>query len=169
MVMPFGLSGAPGTFQRLMEAVLQGLQYEICLVYLDDVVVFSRTLDEHLTRLRAVFDRFRDANLKMKPKKCNFLKQNVVVLGHVSDQGLATDPSKTEVVDNWPVPKCTTEIRQFLGMASYYRRFIKNFAQIAAPLKKLLQNETKQFCWTSDHDHAFKTLKLHRVTAPILA
>lgn len=132
LVMPFGLTGPPSTFQRLMTAVLSGLQYEVCLVYLDDVVIFSQTFDEHIERPRKVFQRFREANLKIRPSKCHFLKKSVTLLGHVvSDKGVATDPAKISAVKEWATPKCVNEVQEFLGLATYYRRFVKGFAEIA--------------------------------------
>ena len=131
-VMPFGLCNAQGTFQRLMDT---GLQWTNCLVYLDDVIILGRTFDEHLTNLKAVFDRFREAGLKLKPSKCALCQLEVEFLGHiVSAEGVATDPAKTEKVASWPVPKSRCEVQQFLGLANYYRRFVHNFAEIAKPL-----------------------------------
>ena len=168
-VMPFGLSGAPGTFQRLMEAVLAGLQWEICLAYLDDVIVFSKTFQGHLENLRLVFDRMREAGLKMKPKKCKFCLREVACLGHiVSDQGVKTDPAKVADVREWPTPRNQEDVRKFMGLASYYRRFIKNFAQIAAPLNNLLQKQVP-FMWKASQENAFKELKQRLTTAPVLA
>lgn len=121
-VMPFGLCNAPGTFQRLMEFVLASLQ---CLVYLDDVIVDGRDFEEHLERLREVFHRFRQAGLKLKPSKCFLLRPRVPYLGHViSAEGASTDPAKIKAVQQWPVPLKVTDVRSFLGLASYYWRII---------------------------------------------
>ena len=110
-VMPFGLCNAPGTFQRLMEFVLAGLQWQTCLVYLDDVIVYGRDFDEHLERLKQVFERFRQAGLKLKPSKCFLLRPSVPYLGHViSAQGVNTDPDKIEAVRQWPVPSKVTDV-----------------------------------------------------------
>ena len=141
-VMPFGLCNAPGTFQRLMEFVLAGLQWQTCLVYLDDVIVYSRDFDEHLKRLREVFEGLRQASLKLKPSKCFLLQPRVPYLGHViSAEGVKTDPEKVKAVQQWPVPSKVTDVRSFLGSASYYQRFIKNFEEIAAPLHPLTARE----------------------------
>ena len=168
-VMPFGLCNAPSTFQRLMELVLAGLRWEICLAYLDDVVVFGRSFEEHLQRLRLVLQRLREANLKLNPKKCQFFRQSASFLGHViSGDGVSTDPEKIQSVTAWPVPINTAELRSFLGLASYYRRFVRAFSVIAAPLYRLLEKEST-FRWTETCDEAFTTLKQKLVTAPVLA
>ena len=126
--MPFGLCNAPATFQRLMERCMGELNLDQCLIYLDDVIIFSTTFEEHLQRLEAVFTRLQDHNLKLKAKKCDFLKSEVTYLGHVvSEEGIKTDPEKTEAIKNWPVPKFVKDVRSFLGFAGYYRRFIKGF------------------------------------------
>ena len=124
-VMPFGLCNAPGTFQRLMEFVLAGFQWQTCLVYLDDVTVYGQDFDEHLKRLREVFQRLSKAGLRLKPSKCFLLRPRVPYLGHViSAEGVSTDPEKVKAVQQWPVPLKVTDVRSFLGLASYYRRFI---------------------------------------------
>ena len=139
-VMPFGLCNAPATFQRLMDSVLAGLQWSSCLVYLDDIIVMGKTFEDHLRNLAEVFDRLRSANLKLKPTKCAFACKEVAFLGHiVSDQGVATNPALTEKVSNWPEPQSVREVQQFLGLASYYRRFVQDFAQIAKPLHRLTE------------------------------
>ena len=169
-VMPFGLCNAPGTFQRLMEFVLAGLQWQTCLVYLDDVIVYGRDFDEHLERLREVFERLRQAGLKLKPSKCFLLRPKVPYLGHViSAEGVSTDPEKIEAVKCWPVPSRVTDVRSFLGLASYYRRFIQNFAEIAAPLHRLTAKTAEKFKWTPECDSAFRMLKEKLVSAPVLA
>ena len=116
---------APATFQRLMDLVLAGLLWQTCLVYLDDVIVLGRSFDDHLKNLQAVFDCLRQAHLKLQPPKCSFAQKTVVHLGHVvSSQGISTDPSKTEKVAAWPTPTNKVQVQQFLGLASYYRRFV---------------------------------------------
>ena len=164
-VMPFGLCNAPATFQRLMDLVLAGLQWSHCLVYLDDVIILGTSFEEHLANLQLVFDRLQQAGLKLKPKKCNVLKHRVQYLGHiVSDKGVQADPSKIEKVASWPIPVSTKEVQQFLGLAGYYRRFIKDCAKIARPLHKL----TEQFKWTNDCLASFDMLKQKLTTAPVL-
>ena len=125
-VMPFGLCNAPATFERLMERILTGLHWEILLVYLDNVIIYGKTFDEELQRLQTVFQRLRESKLKLKPKKCHLFQKKVAYLGHVvSAEGVATDPEKIEAVKCWPVPGNQTGVRSFLGLASYYRRFIE--------------------------------------------
>ena len=115
-VMPMGLKNAPSTFQRLMDLVLSGLLYEACLVYLDDIIIFSRTLPEHLQRVEMVLERLSSAGLKLKPSKCQFLQVKAGFLGHVvSADGIATDPEKTEAISQWPTPRNVHEIRMFFG------------------------------------------------------
>ena len=168
-VMPFGLCNAPATFQRLMDMVLLGLQWTSCLVYLDDVIILGKNFHDHLGNLQQVFERFRQAGLKMKPGKCKIFQKKVPFLGHiVSESGIATDPMKTEQVANWPVPTTRRQVQQFLGLANYYRRFIQGFAQIAKPLHRLTEKNTP-FKWTSECQDAFETLRCKLVTAPVLS
>ncbi|XP_067667689.1 uncharacterized protein [Haliotis asinina] len=168
-VMPFGLCNAPSTFSRLMEQVLKGLHWEMLLVYLDDVIVFGKDFKQVLSRLRTVFDRFREAGLKLKPSKCHFFKRQVSYLGHtVSAEGVSTDPQKVDSVRDWPIPKNVSEVRSFLGLASYYRRFIKDFANIARPLHSLTEKNSN-FMWNTVCDEAFILLKEELISAPILA
>lgn len=138
LVLPFGLTGAPSTYQRLMECVLRNLTYKICLIYLDDILVYSRTFKDHLCHLRQVFDRLRHANLKLKPSKCKFACPQVKYLGHVvSPEGIAPDDDKISAVRDFPRPHNVKTVRSFLGLANYYRRFIKDFAKIASPFKSV--------------------------------
>ena len=130
-VLPFGLTNAPSSFERLMEKVLVGLQFDICLIYLDDIVK-SDEFDSHITHLRSIFERIRKANLKLSPKKCVLFQQKVQFLGHIiTKDGISTDPKKVEAVQNWPIPRTIKEVRSFLGLCSYYRKFIKSFATVA--------------------------------------
>mgnify|MGYP003389980841 FL=1 len=166
--MPFGLCNAGATFQRLMDVVLNGISLQGCLAYLDDVVVFSRTLDEHLEKLRQVFERLQIAGLKLKPSKCCVLQREVAFLGHVmTEEGITTDPEKIKAVVEWPVPTCVREVRAFVGLASYYRRFVRGFAEVAAPLHELTKKNAK-FCWEEKHQAAFEILKQKLVQAPVL-
>lgn len=147
-VMPFELSNSPATFERLMEIVLCGLQWEKCLVYLDDVIVFGKTFQETLTNLRSVFERFKKAKLKLKPKKYILFKDEVSFLGHVfSANGIQCDPQEIAEIKEQPVPENISDVRSFLGLASYYLKFIYNFSQIAYPLTRLTQKNI-HFEWT---------------------
>ena len=147
---------------------MAGLNYEIYLLYLDDVIVFSRDLETHLDRLNMVLDRLRHANLKLKPSKCCLLQRKVEFLGYkVSSGGIETDPKKVEAVLNWPTTSKLKEVRGFLGLCSYYRRFVENFSEIAEPLHAL-QKKSVPFIWSEDCQMAFETLKRKLTETPIL-
>jgi len=172
LVMPFGLKNAPAVFQRLMQRVLHGLNPEdgkqFIAVYLDDILVFSETLQDHLAHLRSVIDRLKSANLKLKPAKCMFVRKEVEYLGHViTAEGLKPNPRITEAVRSFPVPESVQGVRRFLGMASYYRRFIPRFAKIARPLHHLTAKDVP-FQWSPECETAFATLKEKLVTPPVL-
>jgi hypothetical protein len=167
--MPFGLCNAPSTFERLMEQVLAGLQWQICLIYLDDVIIFSKSCEEHLARLDEILGKLGDAGLKLKPKKCHFFCKEVLYLGHkVSREGIATDPDKVRAVQEWGTPTNLTDVRSFLGLCSYYRRFIPRFSTIAKPLTRLTEKD-QGFNWGQDQEDAWTILKQKLLTAPILA
>ena len=137
-VSPFGHCNAPATFERLMDLVLSGLNYEVLLVYLDDIIVFLSDLEEHLKRLEMLFQRLAVAGLKLKPSKCHLLQKKVLFLGHrVNGDGISTDGDKISQVDTWPVPQNLKDVRSFLGLCSYYRKYVKNFARVAEPLHAL--------------------------------
>jgi len=167
-VMPFGLTCAPSVFQRLMDLVLCGLTYETCLVYLDDIIVFSRDFDTHLTRLREIFTRLRTANLKVHIKKCSIFQQRLNFLGHVlTETGIEVQPEKVEAVENWPTPCNLPELRSFVGLCSYYRKFIAGFADLAAPLHALTRKNAR-FQWNSEQEEASNQLKERLTSAPVL-
>ena len=171
-VMPFGLTNAPAVFQRLMQTVLMGLNpvegKQFVSVYIDDVLVFSQSLDEHLEHLRLVIQKIQDAGLKLKPAKCQFVREEVEYLGHVlTPSGLKTNSKLVESVVNYPRPQNSKEVKQFLGLSSYYRRFIRKFAAIAQPLTALTRNGVV-FEWTEDCQAAFDSLKQSLTTAPVL-
>ena len=115
--MPFGLCNAPATFERLMESVLSGLQWQICLIYLDDIIVAGKTFEDMVNNLSLIFDRFISAGLKLKARKCTLFAKEVSFLGfHISEEGLKTDPNKTRCIEVWPVPVDVREVRSFLGL-----------------------------------------------------
>ena len=168
-VMPFGLTNAPATFERLMEMVLNGMQWEQLQVYLDDVIIFGRTYLIAMLNLIQVFMRFRKAGLKMKVKKCLLFQRQVSFLGHiVGRDGVRCDPAKLEAVADWPHPTNVTEVKSFLGFATYYRRFIAHFSTVASPLTNLTRKDV-EFEWTSACERAFRRLKSSLLSAPILA
>ena len=167
-VLPFGLTSAPATFERLMEKVLKGLQWQTLLLYLDDVIVFSKDFESHLERLAEVCQRFRSAQLKLRPEKCQLFQREVHYLGHVvSQHGVATDPAKIAAVRDWKTPRCTQEVKSFLGFVGYYRRFCPDFATIARPLN-ILSSKEVQFQWGAEEETAFQRLKTLLIEAPVL-
>lgn len=181
--MPFGLQNAPSTFQRLMTCCFGDLNFTQLLIYLDDLIIFSKTFDEHLERLQGVFDRLREHGLKLKPSKCQLVRKEVQYLGHlVSAEGIRTDPDKISKVRDWARPTHRKEVLQFLGFAGYYRRFVKSYAMLAAPLYRLTSGDPRKkkrggktapapdvaFMWTSECEEAFQSLKLQLTTTPIL-
>ena len=168
-VMSFGLCNAPATFQRLMDRVLSNLNWKSCLVYLDDILVIGKTVEETMSRLEQVLGRLRDAGLKLKPSKCSLFQKELVYLGHViSGQGIQTDKDKIAAIVSWPPPKNLKELRSFLGLAKYYSQFVEKFADLAAPLYDLTK-KTAKYKWSSDCQTAFDALKESLTTTPILA
>lgn len=158
LVMPFGLCNAPATYQRIMNVLLAGLNGLSCLVYLDDIIVYSKDFPSHIKDLKGVLDRLVQAEILLKPSKCRFGVEQVEYLGHiVSSRGIAPDPKKVAKLKEFPKPECVNDLRAFLGFAGYYRRFIRHFAMIAEPLFLLLKHDEK-FCWGPAQDQAFKTL-----------
>ena len=151
-----------------METVLQGLQWKSCLVYLDDVVIFGRSEDELIARMDEVFIRLGRAGLKLKPRKCKFFARETEYLGHVvSEARVAVSPDKITAITEWPVPTNVTEVRSFLGTASYYRRFVQDFVTVAAPLHSLTDHGAK---WSREaqYQEAFERLKQALATTPVL-
>uniref|UniRef100_A0A669C557 Gypsy retrotransposon integrase-like protein 1 n=1 Tax=Oreochromis niloticus TaxID=8128 RepID=A0A669C557_ORENI len=168
-VMPFGLCNAPATFERLMERVLADIPRDRCVVYLDDLLVHATDFEKALANLTAVFHAIRQAGLRLHPKKCHLFRKETTFLGHVvSGAGVSTDPAKVAAVKDWPIPGNTAELRSFLGLASYYRRFVKDFATIASPLHQLTQ-KGREFHWSEDCAVAFDRLRSALVEAPVLA
>lgn len=166
--MPFGLCNAPAVWQRLMDKVI-GVDLEpYAFVYLDDVIVISSSFEQHMEILETIFTRLIEAGLTVNVEKCNFCKPELRYLGYVIDKkGLRVDPEKVSAILNIPVPTCVKDVRSFIGMASWYRRFVPHFSSIIAPLCNLLKKSNK-WNWTSDCDQSFQTIKEYLVTAPIL-
>jgi hypothetical protein len=167
LVMPFGLSNAPSTFQALMNFVLQPFLRKCVLVFFDDILIYSASWTAHLQNLRAVLAVLREHKLHLKKSKCAFATPSVQYLGHViSASGVAMDEAKVEAVKSWPQPRSARGLRGFLGLAGYYRRFIQDFGTIAAPLTQLLRKDA--FCWSDEASAAFTVLKTALSTAPVL-
>lgn len=179
--MPFGLCNAPSTFQRLMERMFGAQHCQSLLLYLDDIIVFSSSVDEQVDRLELVLSRLQQEGLKAKLEKCCFFRKEVQYLGHrISQEGVSTDPNKIAAVANWPPPTNVSELRSFLGFASYYRRFVNGFSKLAAPLHRLVADlaGTKsrrgrgtllQEAWSEQCENSFQDLKARLVGSPTLA
>ena len=167
--MPFGLSNATATFQRVMELALSGLQWTSCLIYLDDVIVFSSSFEQHVARLRSVLSRIRDARLKLKPGKCSFFKEEVAFLGFIlSKEGVLPNPDNVAKVQNWPRPTNVKQVRGFIGLANFYRRHIRDFSSIARPMIDLTK-KGKSFEWSDACEQSFVQLKEALVGPEVMA
>ena len=174
--MPFGLTNAPATFQRLMENCLGDLHLRSCIIYLDDIIIYSKTPEEHVHRLEQVFEKLAAAGLKLKPSKCEFFKTEINYLGHVvSQEGIRTDDKKIEAIKNWPRPITNTDVRSFLGFTNYYRRFIHKYSQIAKPLNSLImgdsskhKNKKTKVEWNQACEESFERLKEICSQTPVL-
>lgn len=168
LVMPFGLTDAPATFQGLMNAVFKEYLRKFVLIFFDDILVYSFSMEDHLAHLQLMFQKMRDHSLFAKESKCDFDVAKIKYLGHyIEAGGVSTDPNKIKAVAEWPVPTNLKQLRGFLGLASYYRRFVKNFGTIARPLTALTKKET--FMWSSEALDAFMELKEALCKALVLA
>lgn len=166
--MPFGLKNAPATFQRLMDQVLCGLQGTELFVYIDDIVVYASSLHEHDIKIQKLMDHLRNAKLLLQPDKCEFLRHEVTYLGHIiGSEGVRPNPEKTAAVKNFPIPRTAKNVKQFLGLAGYYRRFIPNFSGLTKPLTNLLKKNVP-FVWKTEQQEAFEHLKTLLCEQPIL-
>ncbi len=167
-VMPFGLKNAPATFQRLMEIVLRELLGCICFVYIDDIIIYSPTMEQHLTDIQVILEKLQSAGLTLNLKKCKLCLREISFLGHVvNSQGVTADPSKVEAIHTYPIPENLKEVQRFLGLAGWYHRFVPNFSQIAEPLNAL-KKKNKSFQWTPQCQQAFDHLKACLSSPPIL-
>jgi hypothetical protein len=168
-VMAFGLTGAPGTFQLAMNSTLAlGLRCFV-VVFFDDILVYSRTFEDHLQHLALVFAWLKADQWKIKLSKCTFAQRSISYLGHiVSEAGVAIDPEKVCAISTWPVPTNVKALRGFLGLAGYYWKFVRHFGIVVHPLNDLLRKDTL-FVWTTTHDAAFRALKDALSSAPVLA
>ena len=167
--MPFGLQGAPATFQRMMDSLLRGLEGHTA-AYLDDIVIHSPTWDEHLQHIQNVFQHLREAGLTVKPKKCQFRMSNCTYLGHIVGNGqVKPELSKVEALHTFKKPQTKKQVRAFLGLAGYYRKFVPHFATVAAPLTDLTRrNCPTRVVWTPECQRSFDTLKESLCTSLIL-
>ena len=167
VVMAFGLTNAPATFQRNMDKLFRGLN-KFCLVYLDDIIIFSPSVADHFENIQAVFDRLKGGGYHAKLKKCEFFLSEIQFLGHVaSEKGIAADPEKIKIVQELAVPQTVKAIREFLGLTGFYRRFVEEYSKLAKPLHDLVHKDTP-FVWTEECEISFRTLKDKLITSPIL-
>ena len=163
------------TFQWMMETCLGDLHLNWCLIYLDDIIVFAKTQQEAIIRLGTMFQKLREARVKLQPSKCELFKTSLLYLGHiVSEDSIRTGPKKVEAVHHWPVPVTMTDVRSFLGLINYYRRFLEGYAKIARPLNNLISRENADkkkalVVWTPKCQEAFEQLKKLCTEAPVLA
>lgn len=168
--MPFGLKNAPSTFQRVVDNVLREYLYKFCFVYMDDVVIFSKSLHEHIVHIKQIFNKLREFNLKVQLDKSEFLRKEVAFLGHViTPDGIKPNPTKIKAVQKYPLPKTIKDIKSFLGLVGYYRRFILNFAKVVSPFTRCLKKGTKIDITDPDYLDAFHKCKELLTNAPVLA
>ncbi|MCO5604727.1 hypothetical protein L7F22_058897 [Adiantum nelumboides] len=168
LVMPFGLTNAPATFNRMMERIFRPHR-NFTGVFFDDVIIYSKTIEEHKEHLKVIFQALRDNKLYVNQKKSEFFLQEIQYLGHIiSKNGIRMDPAKLEVIKDWPNPRNLHEVRSFIGMCAYYRRFIEKFSLIAGPLHDLTKKNVK-YVWTEKRQQAFDTLKQKLISQPVLA
>jgi RNase H-like domain found in reverse transcriptase/Reverse transcriptase (RNA-dependent DNA polymerase)/Integrase zinc binding domain/Chromo (CHRromatin Organisation MOdifier) domain/gag-polyprotein putative aspartyl protease len=169
LIMPFGLTNAPATFMTIMNNILHPLLDKCVIVYIDDILIYSKNEEEHEKHLRQVLTLLRENKLYGKLSKCEFFKESVEFLGHVvSSKGVETEAKKVQTIKDWPKPENVKELMSFLGLCNYYRRFVKGYSAIATPMTNLMRAD-KTFEWSAEVDHAFNTLKESMSSAPVLA
>eukprot|EP00253_Pinus_taeda_P031774 PITA_31774 len=169
VVLPFGLTNAPATFMCLMNGIFHPYLDQFVLIFIDDILIYSRTIEEHHEHLRIVLQTLREHQLYAKFSKCNFFKEEIQYLGHViTKDGIAVDPEKIKAIMEWPVPKDVADVRSFMGLAGYYRRFVEGFSKVAFPITSL-QKKGKLFHWTPNCQKSFERLKHLLTMAPILS
>jgi hypothetical protein len=168
LVMPFGMTNAPTTFQSLMNHIFSTQLKMFVLVFFDGILVYNKSLEDHISHLQQVLAILRANCLTVKKSKCTFVAPQVEYLCHIiSSAGVATDPAKISAIQSWTPPKSVTQLRSFLGLTEYYRRFIKDYGVICRPLHDPLKKDS--FTWTDTHTHAFSTLKSKMTAAPVLS
>ncbi|KAG7548022.1 Reverse transcriptase domain [Arabidopsis suecica] len=168
VVMPFGLTNAPAAFMKMMNGIFREFLDEFVIIFIDDILVYSKDRETHQNHIRTVLERLREQKLFAKLSKCSFWQRSIGFLGHIiSDQGVSVDPEKIRSIKEWPRPKNATEIRSFLGLAGYYRRFVKGFASMAQPMTRLTSKDTK-FQWSEECEKSFSELKSMLTSAPVL-
>jgi hypothetical protein len=168
LVMPFGLTNAPSTFMRLMNHVLRALIGIFVVVYFDDILIYSKSFDEHMIHIRLVLEELRKEKLSANLEKCSFCTNHVVFLGFVvSGKGLEVDETKVQAIKDWPTPVNVSQVISFHGLAGFYRRFVRDFSTIAAPLNELTKKGL-EFKWGQSQENAFQELKKRLTKAPLL-
>jgi hypothetical protein len=167
-VMPFGLCNAPATFECIMNSVLEPFLRKFIIVFMDDILIYNSSLVDRATHIKLVLELLRGHKFYVKKSKCSFARQELEYLGHIiSGVGVATDPSKTHAMKEWPTPTTVTELRGFLGLTGYYRKFVKHYGSLAKPLTNLLKK--KSFQWSAAAQMAFDKLKGAMSSTPVLA
>ena len=168
VVMPFGLTNAPAAFMKMMNSVFRDFLDEFVIIFIDDILIYSKDEESHRKHLRAVLERLREHKLYAKLSKCSFWQKSIGFLGHiVSDQGISVDPEKIRAIKDWPRPRSATEVRSFLGLAGYYRNFVKGFGSLAQPMTRLTGKDVK-FTWSEECEGCFSALKDMLTSAPVL-
>jgi len=167
--MPFGLTNTPSTFMRLMNHVLHAFIGRFVVVYFDDILIYSKEFDEHMNQLRQVLDVLRKESLYANLKRCDFCMDRIIFLGYVvSAKGIEMDEAKVKAIQEWPTPKSITEVRSFHGLASFYRRFVKDFSTIASSLAEIFK-KFMGFMWGEEQESAFSLLKSKLISTPLLS